>query len=174
MACGHAVALHSPFAACMRQHASLVPCTHACVQVRASSKAALQRSLGDKSGTALWLHAHGVDNRAVELPKAGDAHARVYTHARARASHCLHWCTHTICLHGGGACMRVRACRPAAPAWPPPPPTQHSMAAQCTPRLSLSIVVAAAGHACMHGILWAACTAGAQVGGRRSQLRHPL
>ncbi|KAL6765308.1 hypothetical protein V8C86DRAFT_2430773 [Haematococcus lacustris] len=39
-------------------------------QVWSSSKEQLQRILGEKTGSALWAHAHGRDDRQVEPPKA--------------------------------------------------------------------------------------------------------
>jgi DNA repair protein REV1 len=39
-------------------------------QVWSSSKQLLMRKLGTQTGAALWQHAHGIDDRQVEGPKA--------------------------------------------------------------------------------------------------------
>lgn len=39
-------------------------------QVWSSSKEMLMRKLGAQTGTNLWQHAHGIDTRPVEPPKA--------------------------------------------------------------------------------------------------------
>jgi DNA repair protein REV1 len=40
------------------------------LQVWSSSKELLMRKLGAQTGAALWQHAHGIDHRQVEPPKA--------------------------------------------------------------------------------------------------------
>lgn len=39
-------------------------------QIWSSSKELLMRKLGTQTGSSLWQHAHGIDNRPVEPPKA--------------------------------------------------------------------------------------------------------
>lgn len=45
-------------------------CCYVVMQIWSSSKELLMRKLGTQTGTSLWQHAHGIDNRQVEPPKA--------------------------------------------------------------------------------------------------------
>jgi hypothetical protein len=62
------------FFSCLRNLAAVfaaaAAAAAAAAQVWSSSKALLMRKLGAQTGAALWQHAHGIDDRQVEPPKA--------------------------------------------------------------------------------------------------------